>query len=67
MISYYMIISSLKSPLQALRSDDTTLLDSVLNKGDIQTIETTVKRLPAPLVGQLLRKLQQNFLGKGQR
>lgn len=46
---------------QALRTNDTELLDSCLRVIDVDTIYATVERLPSPLVGTLLQKLAERL------
>ncbi|KAL5116220.1 Small subunit (SSU) processome component [Pleosporales sp. CAS-2024a] len=46
---------------QALRTNDTDLLDSCLRNVDVDAIYATVERLPSPLVGNLLQKLAERL------
>lgn len=46
---------------QALRTNDTELLESCLRVIDVDTIYATVERLPSPLVGTLLQKLAERL------
>lgn len=46
---------------QALRTNDTELLESCLRVIDVDTIYATVERLPSPLVGNLLQKLAERL------
>lgn len=46
---------------QALRTNDTDLLESCLRVIDVDTIYATVERLPSPLVGTLLQKLAERL------
>lgn len=46
---------------QALRTNDQDLLDSCLRVNDVDTIYTTIERLPSPLVGGLLQKLAERL------
>lgn len=46
---------------QALRTNDSELLESCLRVIDVDTIYATVERLPSPLVGVLLQKLAERL------
>jgi U3 small nucleolar RNA-associated protein 5 len=46
---------------QALRTNDTDLLESCLRNVDVDAIYATVERLPSPLVGNLLQKLAERL------
>ncbi|CAO2650884.1 Nn.00g091810.m01.CDS01 [Neocucurbitaria sp. VM-36] len=46
---------------QALRTNDTELLESCLRVVDVDTIYATVERLPSPLVANLLQKLAERL------
>ncbi|KAH7392498.1 Dip2/Utp12 family-domain-containing protein [Pyrenochaeta sp. MPI-SDFR-AT-0127] len=46
---------------QALRTNDTELLESCLRVIDVDTIYATVERLPSPLVGNLLQRLAERL------
>lgn len=46
---------------QALRTNDQELLDSCLRVNDVDTIYSTIERLPSPLVGALLQKLAERL------
>jgi U3 small nucleolar RNA-associated protein 5 len=46
---------------QALRTDDTDLLDTCLNTSDIPTVRATISRLDSNLAGALLQKLAQRL------
>lgn len=46
---------------QALRTNDQELLDSCLRVNDVDTIYSTIERLPSPLVGGLLQKLAERL------
>lgn len=46
---------------QALRTNDQDLLDSCLRVNDVDTIYSTIERLPSPLVGGLLQKLAERL------
>lgn len=46
---------------QALRTNDTELLESCLRVIDVDTIYATVERLPSPLVATLLQKLAERL------
>ncbi|CBX93492.1 hypothetical protein IAQ61_009186 [Plenodomus lingam] len=46
---------------QALRTNDSELLESCLRVIDVDTIYATVERLPSPLVGTLLQKLAERL------
>lgn len=46
---------------QALRTNDTELLESCLRVVDVDTIYATVERLPSPLVATLLQKLAERL------
>ncbi|KAI8934968.1 hypothetical protein NX059_008634 [Plenodomus lindquistii] len=46
---------------QALRTNDTELLESCLRVIDVDTIYATVERLPSPLVANLLQKLAERL------
>jgi U3 small nucleolar RNA-associated protein 5 len=46
---------------QALRTDDTSLLDTCINTSDIPTVRATIARLDSTLAGALLQKLAQRL------
>ncbi|KAF1978019.1 NUC189-domain-containing protein [Bimuria novae-zelandiae CBS 107.79] len=46
---------------QALKTNDQELLDSCLRVNDVDTIYSTIERLPSPLVGGLLQKLAERL------
>ncbi|KAF1852012.1 NUC189-domain-containing protein [Cucurbitaria berberidis CBS 394.84] len=46
---------------QALRTNDTELLESCLRVVDVDTIYATIERLPSPLVATLLQKLAERL------
>lgn len=53
--------------LQGLHSKDQRILQGVLDRGDEETINNTVRRLPIPAVVPLLKQLQSVIMGKGQK
>ena len=46
---------------QALRTNDTALLESCLHVGNLQSIRATIERLPSPQAGNLLQKLAERM------
>lgn len=46
---------------QALRTNDTPLLESCLHVGNLQSIRATIERLPSPQAGTLLQKLAERM------
>jgi len=50
---------------QGLHSNDTRILDSVLDRADLELIDNTVKRIPAEAVVPLVSVLQKYIKGRG--
>jgi len=50
---------------QGLHSNDTRILDSVLDRADLELIDNTVKRMPAEAVVPLVTVLQKYIKGRG--
>jgi len=50
---------------QGLHSNDTRILDSVLDRADVELIDNTVKRIPAEAVVPLVTVLQKYIKGRG--
>merc|ERR1712106_161259 len=50
---------------RGLHSNDTRILDSVLDRADVELIENTVKRIPAEAVVPLVTVLQKYIKGRG--
>jgi len=46
---------------QALRTNDKELLESCLQTKDLDTIRSTIQRLPSPLIGTLMQSLAQRI------
>lgn len=53
--------------LQGLHSKDQRILQSVIDHGDKDTIDNTVRRLPTPAIVPLLKHLQLVIRGKGHK